>query len=131
MWCTTVSVCLILRAAKGNVISKSLTGNVTSCKCLNVSLQRACLCACMYHCLLLYCGVFPFSLCDLMQLAFIRSHLGAFDSKVPVSPLSNLRAAQAVHRRNPIVISILFLSETTSHKNTELLSFFFSLQLNS
>lgn len=66
-----------------------------------------------------------------MQLAFIRSHLGAFDSKVPVSPLSNLRAAQAVHRRNPIVISILFLSETTSHKNTELLSFFFSLQLNS
>ncbi len=66
-----------------------------------------------------------FSLCDSMQLALIKSHLGAFDSKVPVSPLSNLSVAQAGCRRNlrqstPAVISILFLSEITSHKNTEL-----------
>lgn len=84
----------------------------------------------MYHRLLLYSGVFPFSLCDFMQLAFIRSHLGAFDSEVPVSPLSNLRAAQAARGAKseasaPTVISILFLSEITSHKNTELQPFFF------
>ena len=54
----------------------------------------------MYNCLLLYSVVFPFLLCDLMQLTLIKSHVGAFDSKVPVSALSNLSVAQAGRRRN-------------------------------
>lgn len=85
--------------------------------------ERACVCACVYvsppatvrRCI-------PFlSACDSTQLALIKSHLGAFDSKVPVSPLSNLSVAQAKSKAStPAVISILFLSEITSHKNTAL-----------
>lgn len=100
LWCTTISLYLTLPTAMWNVISKSLSGNVTSWECLNVSLQGVCLHACTYHGLLPYSGVFPFSLCDLMQLALIKSHMGAFDSKVPVSPLSNLSVAQAGRKRN-------------------------------
>lgn len=58
-----------------------------------------------------------------LQLDLIKSHLGAFDSKVPVSPLSNLSFAKAQAKSKastPAVISILFLSEITSHQNTEL-----------
>lgn len=55
-----------------------------------------------------------FSVCDLMQLAFIKSHLGAFDSKVPVSSLSNHTVTQAKCRESPpAAISISFLSEIT------------------
>lgn len=75
----------------------------------------------MYQCLL-PCDVLPFS-CDFMQLALIKSHLGAFDSKVPVSPLSNLYVAQSRAKAKsktspPSVISILFLSEITSCTKT-------------
>lgn len=56
--------------------------------------------------------------CISLQLALIRSHLGTFDSKVPVSPLSNLSFSKS-KASTPAVISILFLSEITSHKNTE------------
>lgn len=106
------SVCTVVLVVNNNIPVSDFTHSYVKCylkiimwKCylmrvLNVSLQWACLCACMYHCLLLYSGVFPFSLCDLMQLALIKSHLGAFDSKVPVSPLSNLSVAQAGRRRN-------------------------------
>lgn len=57
-----------------------------------------------------------------MQLAFIKSHLGAFDSKVPVSPLRNLsvtvsREQAKSQAKTAAVISMLFLSEITSHKN--------------
>lgn len=80
--------------------------------------------ACMRVAPLLPCsGVFPFFLCDLMQLAFIKSHLGAFDSKVPVSPLRNLsvtvsREQAKSQAKTAAVISMLFLSEITSHKNS-------------
>lgn len=122
--CTTMYQSLIL-PTKWNVISKWLSGNMSSWECLNVSLQWVCTCACTYDCLLPYWGEYPFSLCDLMQLALIKSHLGAFDSKVPVSSLSNLSFARAQAKSKTstaAVISILFLSEITSHKNTELKS---------
>lgn len=57
-----------------------------------------------------------------LQLALIKSHLAAFDSEVPVSPLSNLSFArlQAKSKASTAaVISIPFLSEITSRKNTE------------
>lgn len=73
---------------------------------------------CIYHCMLLYSCVFPFCLCDWMQLALIKSHLGTFDSKVPASLLSNLSFARVPAKckaSTPTLISILFLSEITSH----------------
>lgn len=45
--------------------------------------------------------------CVCLQLALIRSHLGAFDSEVPVSPLSNLTFSKS----EAAIISILYLSE--------------------
>lgn len=47
-----------------------------------------------------YCVVerIPF-LCDLIQLALIKSHLGAFDFKAPVSRLSNQTVTQAAHEQ--------------------------------
>lgn len=59
----------------------TLTHSLSMCVRMSVHLQ--------------YCGIFPFSLSDPSQLALIRSHLGAFDSEVPASPLSNLSFVKA------------------------------------
>lgn len=61
--------------------------------------------------------------CVCLQLALIRSHLGAFDSEVPVSPLSNLTFSKS----QVAVISVIFLSEITlelkkNNKKTKTLS---------
>lgn len=67
------------------------------CCCSARVSDSVCMCVRIDVC---YRAVYSLSLCDSMQLALIRSHLGAFDSKVPVSPLSNLCFAQAGRRRN-------------------------------
>lgn len=62
---------------------------------------------------------FPFCLYDSLQLALIKSHLGTFDSKVPVSPLSNHTVTQAAHEwnlRQALLLQLASFSFMKSHQ---------------
>lgn len=75
--------------------------------------SSTCVRACVHHSL-------PATVhrCVSLQLALIRSHLGAFDSEVPVSPPSNLTFSKS----QAAVISVLLFSEITLELRKKTLS---------